>query len=255
LGLGAFGDLLYNQAANDLAAEFVRGKIREIVHDPEIAEMLSPRNVIGCKRLCVDTGYWETYNRPNVTLIDVSGEPIEAITPADIRPKDQEYAVDAIVFATGFDAMTGALLKIDIRGTGGQALKEKWREGPKTYLGLGIAGFPNLFTITGPGSPSVLTNMLPSIEQHVEWVADCIGYLREEGLSRIEAQAEAEENWVAHVREVAGGSLRSTCSSWYIGANVPGKPRVFMPYIGGFPAYVQKCDAVAANAYEGFALA
>jgi hypothetical protein len=255
LGLGAFGDLLYNQAANDLAAEFVRGKIREIVHDPEIAEMLSPRNVIGCKRLCVDTGYWETYNRPNVTLIDVSGEPIEAITPAGIRAKDQEYAVDAIVFATGFDAMTGALLKIDIRGTGGQALKEKWREGPKTYLGLGIAGFPNLFTITGPGSPSVLTNMLPSIEQHVEWVADCIGYLREEGLSRIEAQAEAEENWVAHVREVAGGSLRSTCSSWYIGANVPGKPRVFMPYIGGFPAYVQKCDAVAANAYEGFALA
>ena len=190
MGLGAFGDLLYNQAANDLAAEFVRGKIREIVHDPEIAEMLSPRNVIGCKRLCVDTGYWETYNRPNVTLIDVSGEPIEAITPAGIRAKDQEYAVDAIVFATGFDAMTGALLKIDIRGTGGQALKEKWREGPKTYLGLGIAGFPNLFTITGPGSPSVLTNMLPSIEQHVEWVADCIGYLREEGLSRIEAQAE-----------------------------------------------------------------
>jgi cyclohexanone monooxygenase len=256
LGLGAFGDLLYNQAANDLAAEFVRGKIREIVHDPEIAEMLSPRNVIGCKRLCVDTGYWETYNRPNVTLIDVSGEPIEAITPAGIRAKDQEYAVDAIVFATGFDAMTGALLKIDIRGTGGQALKEKWREGPKTYLGLGIAGFPNLFTITGPGSPSVLTNMLPSIEQHVEWVADCIGYLREEGLSRIEAQAEAEENWVAHVREVAGGSLRSTCSSWYIGANVlPGKPRVFMPYIGGFPAYAEKCDAVADNAYEGFALA
>ena len=135
MGLGAFGDLLYNQAANDLAAEFVRGKIRKIVHDPRVAEMLSPRNVIGCRRLCVDTGYWETYNRPNVTLIDVSGEPIEAITPAGIRAKDQEYAVDAIVFATGFDAMTGALLKIDIRGTGGQALKEKWREGPKTYLG------------------------------------------------------------------------------------------------------------------------
>src|SRR3984893_7727062 len=253
--IGAFGDLLYNQAANDLAAEFVRGKIREIVRDPEVAELLSPRNVIGCKRLCVDTGYWETYNRPNVTLIDVGGEPIEGVTPAGSRAKGQEYAVDAIVFATGFDAMTGALLKIDIRGTGAQALKEKWREGPKTYLGLGIAGFPNLFTITGPGSPSVLTTMLPSIEQHVEWVADCIRYLREKGLSRIEAQAEAEENWVAHVREVAGASLRSTCSSWYIGANVPGKPRVFMPYIGGFPAYVEKCDAVADNAYEGFALA
>jgi hypothetical protein len=151
--------------------------------------------------------------------------------------------------------MTGALLRIDIRGNGGQMLKEKWREGPKTYLGLVIAGFPNLFTITGPGSPSVLTNMLPSIEQHVEWVADCIGYLRDKGLSRIEARAEAEENWVTHVREVAGGSLRSTCSSWYIGANVPGKPRVFMPYIGGFPAYMQKCDTVAANGYEGFVLA
>jgi cation diffusion facilitator CzcD-associated flavoprotein CzcO len=250
--MGAFGDLLYDQAANDLAAEFVRGKIREIVHNPEVAEMLSPRNVIGCKRLCVDTGYWATYNRPNVTLIDVSGEPIEAITPAGIRARGREYPVDAIVFATGFDAMTGALLKIDIRGTGGQTLKEKWREGPKTYLGLGMAGFPNLFTITGPGSPSVLTNMLPSIEQHVEWVADCIGYLRDRGFARIEARAEAEEDWVAHVREVAGGSLRSTCSSWYIGANVPGKPRVFMPYIGGFPAYVQKCDAVAANGYEGF---
>ena len=253
--MGAFGDLLYDQAANDLAAEFVRGKIREIVHDPEVAEMLSPHNVIGCKRLCVDTGYWATYNRPNVTLIDVSDKPIEAITPAGIRARGREYAVDAIVFATGFDAMTGALVRIDIRGTGGQTLKEKWREGPKTYLGLGIAGFPNLFTITGPGSPSVLTNMLPSIEQHVEWVADCIGYLRESGLSRIEARAEAEESWVAHVREVAGGSLRSTCSSWYIGANVPGKPRIFMPYIGGFPAYVQKCNAVAAKGYEGFALA
>jgi cation diffusion facilitator CzcD-associated flavoprotein CzcO len=253
--IGAFGDLLYNEAANDLAAEFVRRKIRQIVRDPKVAEMLSPRNVFGCKRLCVDTGYWETFNRPNVTLIDVSGEPIEAITPAGIRARGQEYTVDAIVFATGFDAMTGALLKIDIRGTGGQTLTDKWREGPKTYLGLGIAGFPNLFTITGPGSPSVLTNMLPSIEQHVEWVADCIGYLRDKGLSRIEAQTAAEENWVAHVREVAGTSLRSTCSSWYIGANVPGKPRVFMPYIGGFPAYVQKCGAVAANGYEGFALA
>jgi cyclohexanone monooxygenase len=252
--MGAFGDLLYDQAANDLAAEFVRGKIREIVHNPEVAEKLSPRNVIGCKRLCVDTGYWSTYNRPNVTLIDVSGEPIEAITPTGIRARGREYPVDAIVFATGFDAMTGALLKIDICGTGGQTLKEKWREGPKTYLGLGMAGFPNLFTITGPGSPSVLTNMLPSIEQHVEWVADCIGYLRDKGFGRIEARAEAEEDWVAHVREVAGGSLRSTCSSWYIGANVPGKPRVFMPYIGGFPAYMQKCDAVAANGYEGFVL-
>ena len=253
--LGVFGDLLLDQAANDLAAEFVRQKIRDIVHDPEIAERLSPRNVFGCKRLCVDTGYWATFNRPNVTLIDVSGEPVEAITPAGIRAKGREYPVDAIIFATGFDAMTGAILKIDIRGIGGQRLTDKWREGPKTYLGLGIAGFPNLFTITGPGSPSVLTNMLPSIEQHVEWIADCIAYLRDKGLHRIEAETEAEESWVAHVRDVAGLTLRSTCSSWYVGANVPGKPRVFMPYIGGFPAYVQKCDAVAANRYEGFTTA
>jgi len=176
--IGAFGDLLYSQAANDLAAEFVRRKIREIVHSPEVAELLSPSNVIGCKRLCVDTGYWETFNRPNVHFDRRSvARPIEAITPVGIRAKGKEYAVDAIVFATGFDAMTGALLKIDIRGIGGQTLKEKWREGPKTYLGLGIAGFPNLFTITGRVVPSVLTNMLPSIEQHVEWVADCIGYL------------------------------------------------------------------------------
>ncbi|EDP66560.1 FAD dependent oxidoreductase [alpha proteobacterium BAL199] len=252
--LGAYGDLILNAEANATAAEFVRGKIREIVQDPEIAETLLPSNVIGCKRLCVDTDYYKTFNRRNVTLVDLNKAPIEAITPDGVRAGGVEHGFDAIVFATGFDAMTGALLKIDIRGVGGVPLREKWDSGPRTYLGLATAGFPNLFMVTGPGSPSVLTNMLPSIEQHVDWIADCLAHMRANGIARVEARTDAEDDWVAHVNEVAGFSLRSTCSSWYVGANVPGKPRVFMPYIGGFPAYVDRCDAVAANGYEGFAL-
>jgi len=253
--MGAFGDLLLDQKANDTAAEFVRSKIREIVHDPEVAELLSPHNVIGCKRLCVDSGYWETFNRDNVTLVDVSDMPIEEITPQGLTVAGRAYELDAIVFATGFDAMTGSLLRIDIRGVDGLTLQQKWTDGPRSFLGLAVAGFPNLFTITGPGSPSVLTNMLPSIEQHVEWIADCLCYMRDHALGRIEAETTAEDAWVAHNREVAGESLRSTCSSWYVGANVPGKPRVFMPYIGGFPPYLEKCAQVAAHDYEGFALA
>jgi cation diffusion facilitator CzcD-associated flavoprotein CzcO len=252
--MGSFADLLFNQAANDTAAAFVRGKIRETVRDPKVAQALSPRNIIGCKRLCVDTGYWDTFNRPNVTLVDVSGAPIEEITRGGVKVAGEDYRLDTIVFATGFDAMTGALLKIDIRNGAGKSLKEKWSEGPRTYLGLAMAGFPNLFTITGPGSPSVLTNMLPSIEQHVDWIAQCLGSIREHGHRRVEPTFEAEDAWVSHVGAVAGTSLRSMCSSWYVGANVAGKPRVFMPYIGGFPAYVQKCDEVAANGYQGFVL-
>jgi cyclohexanone monooxygenase len=252
--MGAFGDLLRDREANETAAEFVRGKIHETVRDPAVAALLSPHEIIGCKRLCVDTDYYETFNRANVTLVDVSASPIEKLTRTGLRAKGVEHELDAIVFATGFDAMTGALLSIDIRGPDGATLAEKWKGGPRTYLGLAMAGFPNLFTITGPGSPSVLTNMLPSIEQHVEWVADCIGYLRAHGHRRIEARTEAEDAWVVHNAEVAGGSLRSVCGSWYVGANMPGKPRVFMPYIGGFPVYVDKCDDVAAKGYEGFAL-
>ena len=173
---------MVDQEANDTAAEFVRDKIREKVRDPKLAELLTPKNTIGCKRLCVDIGYYETFNRPNVSLVDVSESPVEAITRQGVKVGGKEYEVDAIVFATGFDAMTGALLKIDIRGKGGLALRDKWREGPRTYLGLGIAGFPNLFTVTGPGSPSVLTNMLPTIEQHVDWIAGTLGYLRKRGL-------------------------------------------------------------------------
>ena len=245
---------MLDQTANDTAAEFVRNKIREIVDDPKVADLLCPDNVFGCKRLCVDINYWQTYNRPNVTLVDVSDESIECLTPKGLRSSGEEFEFDAIVFATGFDAMTGALLRIDIRGLEGKKLADKWVEGPKTYLGLSIAEFPNLFTVTGPGSPSVLTNMLPSIEQHVDWIADCIAYMRQNGFERIASEPAAEAGWVEHVRETAGLSLRANCSSWYVGANIPGKPRVFMPYMGGYPAYLEKCADVVAKGYDGFAL-
>jgi cyclohexanone monooxygenase len=255
-GLGfmtTFADLLFDRAANDTAAEFVRGKIRAIVRDPAVAAKLSPSQVVGCKRLCVDTGYYATFNRPHVTLVDLREEPIEAITETGLRTAAAAYAVDAIVFATGFDAMTGALLAVDVRGAGGRTLRDKWAAGPRTYLGLATAGFPNFFHVTGPGSPSVLSSMIPSIEQHVEWIADCIAYLRSRGLERIEPTREAEDAWVAHTNDVASLTLYPSCNSWYLGANVPGKPRVFMPYLG-FPPYVQKCNEVAAKGYEGFAL-
>jgi cyclohexanone monooxygenase len=257
-GLGfsaAYTDLLVSKEANDSAAEFFRAKIRSIVRDPAVADLLCPRDYpLGTKRLCVDTGYYATFNRDNVTLVDVRTAPIEAITPTGVRTSKAEYAVDALVFATGFDAMTGALLDIDIRGRGGRPLREEWAAGPRTYLGLAIAGFPNLFTITGPGSPSVLSNMIVSIEQHVDWIADCLTYLGRHGHASIEATPEAQEAWVRHVDEVGHMTLYPLAKSWYMGANIPGKPRVFMPYIGGVGAYRQKCNEVAAKGYEGFAL-
>jgi len=251
--LGAFGDFLLDQAANDLAAEFVREKIRAIVRDPETARLLSPRQLIGCKRLCIDSGYYETFNRPNVRLVDISAAGIEAITPEGVRANGELHELDSLVFATGFDAMTGTLLRMDIRGRGGRSLRDAWADGPRTYLGLGVAGFPNLFTITGPGSPSVLTNMIVSIEQHVDWIADCLDHLRSAGKRTIEATPEAQEAWVDHVGRVADATLYPMCNSWYVGANIPGKKRVFMPLLG-FPAYAEKCAEVAAKSYEGFAL-
>jgi cyclohexanone monooxygenase len=251
--IGTFGDLLFNKAANDTAAEFIRRKIRETVRDPAVAAILSPRSVVGCKRLCIDSGYFETFNRPNVTLVDVSEQPIDRITQAAIVVGGKDYPVDAIVFATGFDAMTGTLRRIDIRGRAGRTLKDKWAAGPRTYLGIATAGLPNLFIITGPGSPSVLSNMLPSIEQHVDWIAECIGSAIQRGFTRIEATEAAEDRWVAHVNEVASATLYPSCNSWYLGANIPGKPRVFMPYLG-FPAYVQKCAEEAAAGYRSFVL-
>jgi len=251
--LGAFIDLLIDKKANDTAAEFVRAKIREIVNDPEVADRLTPTTVIGCKRLCVDTGYFATFNRDNVELVDVSSEPIAEITRHGLRVGNREFEFDCIVFATGFDAMTGALLSIDIRGRDGRTLQAAWAEGPRTYLGLNSVGFPNFFTISGPGSPSVLTNMIVSIEQHVNWITDCIAYLRENGHRRIEATLEAQDAWVDFVNMVADFTLFPSCNSWYLGANVPGKPRVFMPLLG-FPTYAAKCDDVAAKGYEGFVL-
>jgi len=257
-GLGfsaAYADLLTNQEANDTAAQFFRDKIRGIVRDASIADALCPQDYpLGTKRLCVDTDYYATFNRDNVTLVDLRKTPIDAITPRGVRTRDAEYEMDSLVFATGFDAMTGALLNIDIRGRAGRALREKWAAGPRTYLGIAIAGFPNLFTITGPGSPSVLSNMIVSIEQHVDWIADCIAYLRAQRLARIDATVDAEDAWVAHVNEVGHATLYPLAKSWYMGANVPGKPRIFMPYIGGVGVYRQKCDDVAAKGYAGFTL-
>ena len=253
--IGAFADLMLSREANDTAAEFVRSKIRAIVRDPAVAEKLLPRDhPFAAKRLCVDTDYFQTFNRNNVTLIDVRASPILEITPTGLRTADAKYSLDSIVLATGFDAMTGPLRSIDIRGRASTLLKEKWAGGPRTYLGIMVAGFPNLFIITGPGSPSVLSNMVLSIEQHVEWIADCIAYLCQHRITSIEATENAENAWVAHVNEVANATVFPLANSWYVGANVPGKPRGFMPSAGGVGAYRQKCDAVAANGYEGFAL-
>jgi cyclohexanone monooxygenase len=252
--LAAWGGIITDAAINDEAASFVREKIAETVKDPKTAEALKPRDhPIGTKRICVDIDYYETYNRPNVELVNLKETPIEEITPDGVRTSEASYEVDALVFATGFDAMTGALKAIDITGAGGRDFRDAWAEGPKAYLGLAVAGFPNLFTITGPGSPSVLSNMINSIEQHVEWIVDCLAYMREHGFSRIEAIEETQEAWVRHVAAVADKTLFPRAASWYMGANIPGKPRVFMPYIGA--GYRQKCADVAAAGYEGFELA
>jgi cyclohexanone monooxygenase len=252
--LGAYGDLLFEKAANDTIAEFARDKIRSIVKDPVTAELLCPDNVFGCKRLCVDTGYFETYNLPHVKLVDVSTTPIERFTAGGIEVNGTEHPFDAIVCATGFAAMTGSFDRIAITGRGGKTLADKWRAGPRAYLGVATAGFPNLFTITGPGSPSVLASMIQAIEQHVDWMADCVAHMRDIGAATIEAVPSYEDEWVEHVNDVSKISLRSTCSSWYVGANIPGRPRVFMPYIGGFPIYVQKCNEVMTNGFEGFVM-
>src|ERR1700676_1300496 len=253
--MSVYNNLALDKAANDTAANFVREKIAEIVKDPQTAKLLQPNNhPIGSKRICVDTDYFAAFNRPNVTLVDIRSNPIEEITANAVRTQDKDYEVDALVLATGFDAMTGSVAKIDIRGRKGQTLNQKWAEGPKTYLGLMSAGFPNLFIITGPGSPSVLSNMIVSIEQHVDWITDCIGYMRRRGFEAMEANTDAEDHWVAHVNEVAHTTLYPQANSWYMGANIPGKPQIFMPYIGGVGVYRQICNDVAAKGYEGFAM-
>jgi cyclohexanone monooxygenase len=251
--LGSFNDIMTNQAANDTMAEFVRNKIRETVKDPVAAEILCPRtHPIGTKRLCVDSGYFETYNRDNVELVDISQTPIERLTNDGLRLADRDFEFDAIVFATGFDAMTGTLFNVDIRGRNGLELKKKWEAGPRTYLGLMSERFPNLFMITGPGSPSVKSNMITSIEQHVDFVADTIIHMRDQGLAVIEPELKAEDEWVDHVQVVAHKTLFPQANSWYMGANIPGKPRLFMPYIGGVGTYRKICEEVVDEGYKGF---
>ena len=252
---GSFKDIGTDRRANDTAGEFLRSKIREIVRDPETVEKLLPTDhPWGSKRPLIDTDYFKTYNRENVELVDIRHSPIQEITPEGIRTEDKEFEFDVIVFATGFDAMTGTFLKIDIRGRNGLSLRDKWSEGPKTYLGLQVAGFPNMFMITGPGSPSVLSNMPVSIEQHIEWISNCMEHMRERGIEAAEATLDAEAAWVSHVNEVAEPTMFVLANSWYLGANIPGKPRVFMPYAGGLGVYRKKCNEIAENGYEGFIL-
>lgn len=252
-----YRDVYTDIEANNIANELFAGEIRNLVDDPTTAEGLVPRGYgIGCKRQVLDRDYYDTFNRTNVQLVDLRSDPIEKITASGVKTQTQQIDLDVIVYATGFDAMTGALLKTNITGRGGLQLADKWHYGPAAYLGLQISGFPNLFTVTGPGSPSVLCNMLVAIEQHIDWIGDCINYLQDHNFSGIEATEAAEQTWIAHVNEVAEGTMYTSpgCNSWYLGANIPGKPRIFMPYVGGYPQYKARCDAAAANGYTDFNL-
>jgi cation diffusion facilitator CzcD-associated flavoprotein CzcO len=252
--LSAYSDLVKDESANETVAEFVREKIRATVDDPRVAELLCPRDhPLGTKRICVDTNYYETYNRPNVTLVDARSAPIQEITAKGIRTTQQTYELDVIVFAIGFDALTGSLTRVDITGPSGRTLRSEWTDGPRTYLGLAVSGFPNLFIVTGPGSPSVLSNMVTSIEQHVDWIAGIIRHAQERGIDRVEATQDAQNQWSDHVRAVADSTLYPRANSWAMGANVPGKPRAFLPYAGGVGAYREICDEIAADGFRGFA--
>jgi cyclohexanone monooxygenase len=243
--------------ANEMACEMYRQHLATIIDDPKTAEGLMPRNYpIGCKRPVIDTDYYKTFNQENVTLVDLRQGGIQQITSSGVATDQGHYEVDALIYATGFDAMTGALERIDIRGKDGKSIKEEWHAGPRTYLGLQIHGFPNMFTITGPGSPSVLSNMMVSIEQHVDWITDCIGHLEDNQVRAIEPEEKAVDDWILHVNEVAKGSMFTapSCNSWYLGANIPGKPRIFMPYVGGVGEYRNRCDEIVAAGYSGFTL-
>ena len=253
--LFSYTDLLLTKEANDTASEFVRNKIRATVKDPKTAELLCPNNhPIGTKRLILDTNYYEIFNRENVDLVDVRSAPIEEIIPSGLRTSCAEFELDAIAFATGYDAMTGAMREIDVRVQGGASLEEQWDGDPRTYLGLMVAGLPNMFMITGPQSPGVKSQMILSIEWHANWIAECLSHMKSKGVNRIEATAKAQNDCVVHVKEVADATLYPLANSWYMGANIPGKPRVFMPYVGGVQSYTKKCQEVVARGYEGFVL-
>lgn len=252
----AFTDVIFNPESNKVPAEYFAAKIREVIKDEKLADMLTPKGyAFATKRLCVGTNYYETFLRDNVDLVSIADNPIAEITENGIKLEDgSEYEFDMIIFATGYDAMTGALNKIDIRGADGHVLKEEWKNGPVAYLGVAVAGYPNMFLVTGPGSPSVFSNMVVSIEQHVDWIADAIKNMRDKDAAAIQVAPEAQDAWVAHVNEVANMTLHVKTNSWYMGANIPGKPRVFMGYLGGVGPFRAKCDEVAANDYEGFEL-
>ena len=252
--LTGYTDTLTDEVANETAAQFIRDRIAEIVSDPAVARLLQPSGLFGVKRPVLGTDYYETYNRHDVRLVDASATPLTAVTASGLETTQESFEFDDIIYATGYDAMTGALAAIDIRGRGGASLREKWADGPVTYLGLTVAGFPNLFTITGPGSPSVLSNMAVSIEQHVDWIADAIEVMRSKGVTTMEAETDAEQEWTRHVGEAGDMTLYPKVDSWYVGSNVPGKPRVMYAYIGGVGAYREKCDQVAADDYDGFTL-
>lgn len=251
----AFTDLMIDEAANETAADFIRARIREIVADPAVAERLTPRSFpFGAKRLCVDTDYYAAFNQPNVNLVDLRETPVDRVGPAGIWAGEQEYPLDAIVFATGFDAVTGALLDIDIQGADGRTLRNEWRAGPRTYLGLATHGFPNLFMIGGPGSPTPLANQPTVIEHHVELIATYLEVLGKAGFDHVEAERAAQDDWTAQVNAAVSGTLFDRADSWYLGANIPGKPRSFMPYAGGVGRYREICDEMAAAGHAGFAV-
>jgi cation diffusion facilitator CzcD-associated flavoprotein CzcO len=250
-----FADQMIDMEANEEARKFYEEKIRAVIDDPEVAELLIPNDhPIGTKRICTDTNYFQTYNRPNVKLVSVRQTPIESIDATGINTTADHFDVDAIVLATGFDAMTGTLAKIDIVGRNGRKLVEDWADGPRTYLGLGVDGFPNLFLVSGPGAPAVLANMVLHAEAHINWIADAIDYLDEHDVDAIEATTDAVDNWVAECNKRADATLFPKANSWYMGANVPGKPRVFMLFIGGFATYLDICADVANAGYKGFSL-
>jgi cation diffusion facilitator CzcD-associated flavoprotein CzcO len=253
--LGVFGDLLLDWEANRLVTEYWKSKVREIVEDPDVAELLIPDgDIFGGKRLCSGTGYLEAFNRDNVTLVDVSEGGIERFTVDGLVGGGRGYALDAVVFATGFDALTGSVVAIDIAGPDGTTLRDAWADGPGNYLGMAVSGFPNLFNTQGPGSPGVFATMVTGIEHQSDWIVDCMEWMRDHGHTRIEARSDAQSEWGNVVADAAEGSLRSKCDSWYTGSNIPGKHRVFMPYIGGFPAYCDTCSDVAGDDYRGFTL-
>jgi cyclohexanone monooxygenase len=248
-----FNDTSSNPLSNAEAAAFVHEKIRGAVKDPVVAEKLLPTTFpFGTKRLCLDTDYYATFNRDNVELVDIRATPIERITKAGIKSSDRERHFDLIVFATGFDAITGPLFALNITGANELELRESWQHGPQSYLGLMVSGFPNLFTVNGPSSPSVLANMLQTIEHHVDWIVDCISHMETNDFVRIEADELAQVAWAHEVAELANKTLYTKADSWYMGANVPGKPRVFLMYIGGLDRYVERCDQIVSDGYVGF---